>query len=179
MWRLHNEGKLEGPQNVMFQHPRPAEELYDTENDPWEVNNLAGDPEHRETLERMRGVLDDWRAQYGDMGDISEEQMVAQWYPNGEQPQTSSIVFVPICEESSGREPALEDSTFKSPLKIQLYCGTHGASIGYTTESGNDAHWQLYTEPITLPEGTTTLRAKAIRIGYKESEENSAAFTVA
>jgi arylsulfatase A-like enzyme len=30
------------------------EELYDIQNDPYEWSNLAGDPAHRETLERMR-----------------------------------------------------------------------------------------------------------------------------
>ncbi|HVJ47329.1 MAG TPA: sulfatase [Luteolibacter sp.] len=33
---------------------RPRFELYDTEADPWEFNNLAGKPEHRETLESLK-----------------------------------------------------------------------------------------------------------------------------
>ncbi len=33
---------------------KPAEELYLIEEDPWEVNNLAGDPAYGEQLERMR-----------------------------------------------------------------------------------------------------------------------------
>ena len=33
---------------------KPVEELYDTENDPWEVNNLAGDPAYSERLASMR-----------------------------------------------------------------------------------------------------------------------------
>ena len=41
-----------------------------------------------------------------------------------------------------------------------------------------DEHWRLYTEPIRLPEGETTIRAKAIRIGYLESEEVEATFVV-
>ena len=39
-----------------YQH-RPAEELYDLRTDPYEMVNLAGDPAHRDELERMR----DWR----------------------------------------------------------------------------------------------------------------------
>jgi len=177
MWTLHNEGKLEGPQNLMFQNPRPPEELYDTENDPWEINNLADDPEHQGTLERLRKTLDDWRTEFGDLGDMSEEQMVGLWYPTGEQPQTSPIVPIPICEGNLGREPALEGGTLKGPAKVQLFCGTQGASIGYTLEEKGD-QWQLYTEPIALPEGNTTIRAKAIRIGYKEGDEISVTFSV-
>jgi len=38
----------------VFWKAKPAEELYDTENDPWEVNNLAGNPEYKTVLERMQ-----------------------------------------------------------------------------------------------------------------------------
>lgn len=40
---------------------RPPEELYDLETDPNEVRNLAAEPEHRQTLERMRAQLEDWQ----------------------------------------------------------------------------------------------------------------------
>lgn len=36
---------------------RPAEELYDVKNDPNQVNNLAGDAEHEETIQRLRERL--------------------------------------------------------------------------------------------------------------------------
>ncbi len=48
---------------------RPEEELYDLENDPYEMHNLAGNPEHRETLRRMRNALSDWMHRTGDDGD--------------------------------------------------------------------------------------------------------------
>jgi len=40
-------------------------------------------------------------------------------------------------------------------------------------EQGEDVHWKLYTEPLRIPKGKTTVRTKAIRIGYKESDENT------
>jgi hypothetical protein len=36
----------------------------------------------------------------------------------------------------------------------------------------------LYTGPVALPVGETTLRAKSIRYGYEESAERVATFTV-
>ncbi|MBI3877166.1 MAG: sulfatase [Verrucomicrobia bacterium] len=44
----------------------PAEELYDTESDPYELNNLAGQPEQRERLARLRAQLRDWLRQQTD-----------------------------------------------------------------------------------------------------------------
>ena len=169
MWRLYIEGKLEGDQLVMFQSPCPPEELYDVENDKYELNNLAEDAGHENVLKRMREALTAWQSEFGDMGNISEEEMVAQWYPNGTQPQTASPLFIPINASNPGTEPAHEDGEWDAPLLLQLYCSTQGASIAYTTEQGEDVRWQLYTEPLRLPKGETVIRAKAIRIGYKES----------
>jgi len=44
----HAEGKLP-PDAEQFMGTRPAEELYDLQNDPWEINNLAGDSKYKKT----------------------------------------------------------------------------------------------------------------------------------
>jgi arylsulfatase A-like enzyme len=188
MWRLYRAGELEGPQLLIFQRKRPVEELYDTQTDPYEIHNLADDPDYYPELMRLRWALDDWIAEVGDMGEIPEAEMVRRWYPNGEQPQTAPPVFIPICAENEGVTPAPEGGTFSAPVLVQLHCATQGASIAYKisdpsaaprmTLDDEDAPWQLYTEPLRLSVGTTTLRAKAIRIGYQESEERAATFTV-
>jgi len=177
MWRLYMAGELEGPQLLMFQ-PRPVEELYDTQRDPYETHNLAGDSAYKPELERFRKALDAWIQEVGDMGAIPEAEMVRRWYPNGKQPETAPPLFIPICEESPGQAPAPEGGTFKEPLLVQIHCATQGASIAYTFEQGDEIHWHLYTEPLRLPAGEKTLRAKAIRIGYNESKESAATFVV-
>lgn len=45
---------------------RPAEELYDLEADPLELNNLAADPAHSETLLSLQGKLDVWLKEQND-----------------------------------------------------------------------------------------------------------------
>jgi uncharacterized sulfatase len=45
---------------------RPPEELYDLDADPWEQRDLADQPEHAETLARLRGELDRWMRESGD-----------------------------------------------------------------------------------------------------------------
>ena len=177
MWRLHMAGELEGPQQLMFL-PRPVEELYDTQADPYEIHNLAADPAYQPEIERLRKALDDWRDEVGDLGEMPESEMVRRWYPNGERPETAPPVLIPICEESPGTDAAQEGGTFSAPALLQLHCATQGASIAYTFEGGDDAHWSLYFEPLRLPEGETTLRTKAIRVGYLESKERTATFHI-
>ena len=178
MWRLHAAGKLEGPQTLMFRHPRPVEELYDTLADPWETRNLAADPAFQPELERLRDALDDWRDEVGDLGEVPEAEMVRQWYPDGHRPTTAAPLLVPICEDSPGRDPAPEGGRFRGPVLLQLHCATQGASIAWTFEPGEKPRWQLYTTPLRLPAGRTTVRARAVRIGYHDSPEAAATFTV-
>jgi len=58
-----------------FWNTKPAEELYDTENDPWEVNNLADDPAMQEVLERMRDANEEWINNIRDSGFIPEAEL--------------------------------------------------------------------------------------------------------
>lgn len=47
---------------------RPAVEFYDLENDPWEMDNLAGRKEYRRRIARMRKALEKWMESQGDPG---------------------------------------------------------------------------------------------------------------
>ncbi len=55
-----------------FFQTKPVEELYDTEQDPWEVNNLANDPAYKNVLERMRNENNRWMKATFDAGFIPE-----------------------------------------------------------------------------------------------------------
>jgi len=66
-------GRTNAIQSMFFQE-NPVEELYDSEKDPWNVNNLADDPVYSEVLERMRKAEMDWRRQIRDVGLIPEDE---------------------------------------------------------------------------------------------------------
>jgi arylsulfatase A-like enzyme len=66
MRRLRDAGTLTPEQRACFVWTRPAEELYDTQVDPHEMHNLAGDPEYAEELDRMRRALASWERETGD-----------------------------------------------------------------------------------------------------------------
>lgn len=57
VWRrLFDEGRLNAAQAAFWQ-PKPPEELYDLENDPDEVRNLAESPVHQRVLKTLRKEL--------------------------------------------------------------------------------------------------------------------------
>lgn len=58
--KLLTDGKLDTPQKSTFTTPRPTEELYDCQNDPHEIDNLANDPTHSQKLTELRSALDTW-----------------------------------------------------------------------------------------------------------------------
>jgi uncharacterized sulfatase len=79
MRQLFAEGKLNAEQAKFMASQRPAEELYDLQNDPFELHNLVGDPTHHATVTRLRQQLDGWVADTHDQGAIPEDpQAVAE-----------------------------------------------------------------------------------------------------
>ena len=66
---LYKKGKLDPHLKPLFTEFR-REQLYDTEADPNELNNLIDStrPEHVKALTEMRAALDTWITETGDMG---------------------------------------------------------------------------------------------------------------
>ena len=172
--RLQAEGTLTGPPTLWMRTSRPPEELYDVRRDPNQIENLASAPAHRQTLERMRSAVSGWMTRVGDQGLINEAEMIDRMWPGGAQPVTATPYIVP--RRSTTRPERQESIVVSAPMEVVIYVPTQGASVGYTTDAGANAKWRLYTRPI-LVRGPMTLRAKAIRYGYKESEEVRVTFT--
>ncbi|HET7695389.1 MAG TPA: sulfatase-like hydrolase/transferase [Vicinamibacterales bacterium] len=173
-FRLQAARALTGPAALWMRTSRPAEELYDTKADPHQIRNLSADPAHRGTLERMRKAVTDWMARTNDQGLINEAEMIQRMWPGGVQPETAQPYIVPRrSTDAPSRPPSI---AIDDPTEFVIYVPTQGASIGYTTEDGATAKWRLYSGPI-LVTAPMTLRAKAIRYGYKESAETRVTFT--
>ncbi len=60
------------PHQARLLKPMEAEELYDLQNDPYELNNLAANPESAASLESMRKVLDQWMSEIDDKGMLKD-----------------------------------------------------------------------------------------------------------
>ncbi len=63
---------------VRHYRQRPAEELYKLAEDPWELNNLAGDPQYATMKEQLKQDLVQWMMEQGDLG-MDSELAVPLW----------------------------------------------------------------------------------------------------
>lgn len=203
----HAAGTLNETQERTFFGDRAGEELFDRESDPYELNNLADHPEHRERLLAFRQALKEWERDNDPWRDLSEETMVRLFWPDGVQPRTAKPRVFPLGAACNGFQPLRNGDRVPGPALIQLHCATQGASIVYALEPldrerqaawrrrdepdrldtswraqatlESPPNWKLYTRPLQMGTGTWLLRAKAIRYGYSESEETSWCGTIA
>ncbi|MFR9649795.1 MAG: sulfatase [Rikenellaceae bacterium] len=174
LYRAYAEDRLNEVQSLWFAKTRPAEELYDVESDPHNINNLAREAEYAPILKKMRELQSEWSAQTNDMGLRNEEDLYRQFFPNGEQCKTNRPYFVVNCEEEPvRRHKADENYTITSPALVDFYCSTQGASMVYKiTAKGAEPnkHWSLYNGAVRVAKGSYDIEVKAQRYGYIESE---------
>ncbi|MCG8318833.1 MAG: sulfatase [Cytophagales bacterium] len=69
---LYKKGELDEIQSRFMSDVRPPDELYDLKNDPYEINNLATNPEYSQQLQSLKGQMDDWLEKY-DLGEYPED----------------------------------------------------------------------------------------------------------
>ena len=180
--RLHAEDQLSPNQKLWLSAIRPAEELYDCRVDPHHLNNLAQDENYQDKLGQLQNELDNWQSETKDLGGTPESELKRRFWPNNEQPQTSMIWLVPNSPNNRGQKRiTTETANLQSPTMINFYCATEGTSMVYTIDekaSEQNPHCMLVTGPIRLNTGVHSVRTKAIRYGYKESQETKCLITV-
>ena len=150
--RMRDAGQLNETQAQWFRTSKEEEELFDTENDPYELNNLAGDTSYAEKLAELRNELDSWMSYIDDKGLMPEVDLINSMWPNSVQPTTLS----PIASKA------------ENDGAITLRSKTEGASIGYQILNDGEelgATWQIYQEPLAINEGQRLL-VIAHRIGF-------------
>lgn len=66
-------GKLNDEQQKLW-NPKPVEELYDLQEDPQELNNLADKSEYANIKSHLKKQLDQWMVEYKDFGLLPEAE---------------------------------------------------------------------------------------------------------
>jgi arylsulfatase A-like enzyme len=157
--RLKAEGKLNDIQMQWFREKKPKEELFDCEADPYELKNLADNPEYQEKLTELSAEMDRWLNEIKDVPNLDEAKLVERlWSGKDSQPVTEAPL---MSRTSTG--------------KIEITCPTQGASIGYKITnkgSGSQESWTIYQEPFSLDKGAT-IEVLAHRIGFKPSKKTT------
>ncbi|MEO0339901.1 MAG: sulfatase [Bacteroidota bacterium] len=146
---LDSLGQLSGPTALWMADTKPEEELYDLENDPYELNNLAEKPEQAERLANFRKVLDDWMEETNDLGGIDEQTLIDRWQVDRKQQ------VLPTPEINATGE------------NLTLSCTNTDATLVWRTS--RDQPWTIYQEAVPKAAISDTLWARASHIGYQES----------
>jgi len=144
---LYKTGQLNEKQKLWLRPTKPKEELYDLENDPYELENLVGKPELQDTLLYYRAVLSDWIKTTNDLGKSQEKDLIERWLVDGKQPQL---------------EPLQLEETNEG---VELISKRPDATLVW--KKPQDSIWNVYAAP--LPKDLSFV-AKAERIGYRDSE---------
>jgi arylsulfatase A-like enzyme len=119
MRELYEAGKLNEFQSRFYLPTRPPEELYDLENDPFEINNLAGNVAYTKQLSTMRKALYKWMDETNDQGLIPEpilEDLGKKYgnkYTAMKQPEMAKVHkrLIKIIEAGENKEiPVLMDA---------------------------------------------------------------------
>lgn len=130
--RLQSEHRLPVASAQWLVMPRPVEELYDLQADPWEMVNLAKQPEQQATLQTLRNACDEWQIQTRDVHLIPEillgerESLVGdRWsilhQPNGEE-RTSQLLQAAKEAASLSSEPtAISSGTLADDVAIRWW----------------------------------------------------------
>ncbi|MFW5980861.1 MAG: sulfatase-like hydrolase/transferase [Halanaerobiaceae bacterium] len=71
----HNQHLLTPFQKDFSKDRKPPVELYDIQNDPYELNNLARSQEHGQILAKLKKELKNWMLETGDLGFIPEPEL--------------------------------------------------------------------------------------------------------
>ena len=152
--RLHKKDSLNEFQSQWFRQTKPADELFDTWDDPYELHNIAGDTAFNGILAEMRSACVKWMNGNNDMGSTPENQIINLFWPGRKQLRTENIFY------------KIKDQ------KVILSCKTEGTNIGFQVipvDSLPGISWSIYKDPIKIKPNIRII-AIAHRIGFSPSD---------
>lgn len=165
-----------------FKAPKPQEELYYTAKDPDEVHNLANNLHYSTKKEELKKALFIWLEEVGDVAEISEREMVNQWWHGKNQPPKTGAANISrvangvrLHSNTGGAsigyrifEGAVKDTTLMHTIKtwdFQFYM-PHDSST--TVEVPKP--WKVYTGGVVPLKKGQVIQVNAHRIGYRPTE---------
>ena len=142
-WRqLFDDGKLSDAQRQFFE-PKAPEQLFDCESDPHQINNLAEDPAHQDTLVELRGRLRDRLKQMPDLSFYPESYLMANamedptGFGKSRQSEIAELIDTADLALMSPEQavPRLRDALQSDNPMVRYWAAMACASLGSRAES--------------------------------------------
>jgi N-sulfoglucosamine sulfohydrolase len=149
-------GKCNAAQSRFFQ-TKPAEELYNTDADPWEIHNLAADPAYAEKLNELRAANRAHLLRIRDAGLLPEAEMTDR----GRESTIREVALDPrrypieevlaAAEAATARDPAKTSQLVKAmhheDPAVRYWAATGIAVLGSDAESARGEVAKLLADP--------------------------------
>jgi len=117
-----------------YKKTKPKYELYDIVNDPYELNNLYTNKDYDSVFYELKKKLDNW-IDKSDYGNITENQILKEMWPNGEKPKLK------------------DPSIIKKDNGINIISNNKNSSVGW--RNNKTENWKIYsTDEIINPENS-------------------------
>lgn len=119
LWEADAEELTPAQKNVLQAHSkvpgsRPEEELYDIAEDPHQLNNLAGDPEHKQALDHLHLIMDAWAEGTGDS--VADPELRTADRYDRETGESTGASFSPPRYDYAGKARNAEKNNYPGPI---------------------------------------------------------------
>jgi len=117
-----------------YKKTKPKYELYDIVNDPYELNNLYTNKDYDSIFYELKKKLDYWIDE-SDYGNITENQILKEMWPNGEKPKLK------------------DPSIIQKDNGVNIISNNNNSSVGW--RNNKTENWKIYsTDEIINPENS-------------------------
>jgi N-sulfoglucosamine sulfohydrolase len=165
-WR---DASLKAPFNQLWEAPQAPERLYDTRSDPFELEDLAGDPAHAERLAVMRETLVKKMIEVSDTGiipepmfsELSPDKPIADYLSNRKQDLQKWVSLAFLASASDGKNLPEFTKELLSVDPVARYWAAQGCLI-----LGNAAAPASVALTAILDDPSTAVRVSAARALY-------------
>ena len=147
MKKLWAEGKLGEDQAQWFKNPKPLEEMYLLNEDPYELNNIVDDPRYADKVKFMQESLNNWITKTNDLGEFNEVDLIDKFLVDGSQPKLSPL-----------------NVDYKDGL---VFLRHDDNDITIVWRKIGEQRWEIYSSGLNTQ---NNIEAKAVQIGYEDSE---------
>ena len=107
-----------------YKKTKPKYELYDIVNDPYELNNLYTNKDYDSIFYELKKKLDNWIDE-SDYGNITENQILKEMWPNGEKPKLK------------------DPSIIQKDNGINIISNNNNSSVGW--RNNKTENWKIYS----------------------------------